>query len=88
MKFENFQIPYFQDIHLITRPILKVLLTSDFKGNQWHLDKVQVYFIYAKLCQTTGGSNELIKVTLFSFLKKLSLFELLFRIAFSLSLSF
>ena len=80
MTFENFQIPYFQDIHLITRPILKVLLTSDFKGNQWHLDKVQVYFIYAKLCQTTGGSNELIKV--------LSLFESLFRIAFSLSLSF
>ena len=80
MIFENFQIPYFQGIHLITRPILKVLLTSDFKGNQWHLDKVQVYFIYAKLCQTTGGSNELIKV--------LSLFELLFRIAFSLSLSF
>ena len=80
MTFENFQIPYFQDIHLLTRPILKVLLTSDFKGNQWHLDKVQVYFIYAKLCQTTGGSNELIKV--------LSLFELLFRIAFSLSLSF
>ena len=80
MIFENFHIPYFQDIHLITRPILKVLLTSDFKGNQWHLDKVQVYFIYAKLCQTTGGSNELIKV--------LSLFELLFRIAFSLSLSF
>ena len=58
MIFKNFLIPHIQYIQLITRPILKVLLTSDFKGNQWHLDKVQVYFMYAKLCQTTGGSNE------------------------------
>ena len=67
MIFENFQIPHIQDINLITRPILKVLLTSDFKGNQWHLDKVQVYFMYAELCHTAGSSNEMIKV--------LSLFE-------------